>query len=91
MGLSFQNPAWGGIPGLLSLLQPEAGGGPAVLDAKDDPLGHNPHKSAARLGLLELSGLRSGLFGFEKRAPCPRPLLIFEQLNYYADSMFSQF
>ena len=51
--------AWGSlfkteklVPGLLSLVLPEAGGGPVVLDAKDNPLGHNPHQSAARLDLL---------------------------------------
>ena len=52
MGLSFQNPASGGIPGILSLLLPEAGGVPAALDAKDNTLSHNPQQSAARLGLL---------------------------------------
>ena len=71
MGLSFQNPAWGGIAGLVNLVQSEAGGGPAVLDAKDDTLSHNPQQSAARPGLQECSGLRTGLLGFEKRAPCP--------------------
>ena len=50
MGLSFQNRKM--VAGLLSQLQPEAGGGPAVLDAKNDPLSHNPQQSAARLGLL---------------------------------------
>jgi hypothetical protein len=72
--------AWGSlfkteklVPWLLCLVLPEAGGGPALLYAKDDPLSRNPQQSAARLGLLEFSGLRSGFPGFEKRAPCPRP------------------